>query len=112
MLLATIPFKAQPHKRAEILDAVRDTLRRMRKADGCGRSRLLVDVEDPNAYVLVSEWWSADFADAFFNTPEFHTFKYIRVLFKDKPVILFDNIQTRTTALLQRDLPRPHDAKL
>ena len=59
MLLASIGFRVQPHKRAEVLSAVDETLRRMRQASGCARSRLLADADDPNAFTVLSEWQSA-----------------------------------------------------
>ena len=50
MLLASLSFRAQPHKRGEILSAVDEAVSRMRRASGCERCRLLVDTEDPNAF--------------------------------------------------------------
>src|SRR5580698_3158536 len=56
MVLASISFRSQPHKRSELLSAVDDTVERMRTSDGCARCRLVVDTEDPNAFTIVSEW--------------------------------------------------------
>jgi quinol monooxygenase YgiN len=112
VLLASIPFRASPHQRAEILDAVGETVKRMRRAAGCGRSRLFEDVEDPNSYVLVSEWYSSNLAETFFDSREFRIFKGVRILLKDKPVILLDDVRARSTSLLRGELPRTHDAQL
>ena len=78
----------QPHKRAEVLSAVDETVRRMRQASGCARSRLLADADDPNAFTVLSEWQSADTADTFFSSREFQIFKGIRILLRDEPVIV------------------------
>jgi quinol monooxygenase YgiN len=36
MLVATISFRAQPHKSAELLSAVAEAVSRMRRTAGCG----------------------------------------------------------------------------
>ncbi|HTH01934.1 MAG TPA: antibiotic biosynthesis monooxygenase [Vicinamibacterales bacterium] len=101
MLLATIGFRVQPHKRAEVLSAVDETVRRMRTTSGCARSRLLEDADDPNAFTLLSEWHSAATADIFFNSRDFQIFKGIRILLRDEPVIVFDEVQSRMVRLLR-----------
>ena len=65
MLLATITFRIQPHKRAEALSAVDALVERMRSASGCGRGRVLSDSEDQNICVVASEWNDANAAEAF-----------------------------------------------
>lgn len=101
MLIASMSFRAQPHKRAEVLSAVDDTVRRMRQASGCAKSRLLADAEDPNAFTVLSEWRSAETADEFFNSRDFQVFKGIRILLRDEPVLVFDEVRTRVTRLLR-----------
>ena len=100
MVLAWIGFRAQPHKRAEILSAVDDLLRRMRDSAGCGRSRLLIDSEDPNALTVLSEWQSAQHADAFFQSRAFQVFKGMGILLRGKPFVVFDDIAARVTRLV------------
>src|SRR5262245_53850757 len=58
MVLAWINFRAQPHKRPEILSAVDEMVERMRNSAGCERGRLYADTEDPNAFTVISEWRS------------------------------------------------------
>ena len=101
MLLASIGFRVQPHKRDEVLSAADETVRRMRTTSGCARSRLLFDADDPNAFVLISEWHSADTANGFFTSRDFRVFKGIRILLRDEPVIVFDEVQTRVVRLLR-----------
>jgi len=101
MLLASIGFRVQPHKRDEVLSAADETVRRMRSATGCARSRLLADADDPNAFTMLSEWQSADTADVFFNSRDFQIFKGIRILLRDEPVIVFDEVHSRIVRLLR-----------
>jgi quinol monooxygenase YgiN len=101
LLLASVAFRIQPHKREEVLSAVDDTLRRMREAPGCMRSRLLADAEDPSTFTVVSEWRSADCADGFFNSRAFRMFYGLRILLRDEPVIVLDDIRSRVTRLLR-----------
>ena len=70
----------------------------MRSASGCARSRLLEDADDPNAFTVLSEWQSADTADAFFSSRDFQIFKGIRILLRDEPVIVLDEVQSRVDA--------------
>jgi quinol monooxygenase YgiN len=101
MLLASIGFRVQPHKRDEVLSAADETVRRMRSASGCTRSRLMADADDPNAFTMLSEWQSADTADVFFNSRDFQIFKGIRILLRDEPVIVFDEVHSRIVRLLR-----------
>jgi quinol monooxygenase YgiN len=101
MLLASVSFRAQPHKRGELLSAVDEMVERMRQAPGCRHCRLLVDTEDSNAFILASEWLSVASADAFFASRVFQTFKGIRILLRGEPVIVLDEVQSRITRLLQ-----------
>ena len=101
MFLASIGFRIQPHKRDEVLSAVDETVRRMRQASGCARSRLMADAEDPNAFTVLSEWQSADTADSFFSSRDFQIFKGIRILLRDEPVMVLDDVRSRVTRLLR-----------
>ena len=101
MFLASIGFRIQPHKRDEVLSAVDETVRRMRQASGCARSRLMADAEDPNAFTVLSEWQSADTADVFFSSRDFQIFKGIRILLRDEPVMVLDDVRSRVTRLLR-----------
>jgi quinol monooxygenase YgiN len=101
MLLASISFRVQPHKRSEALAAADDLVHRLRAAAGCSRSRMLTDTEDPNLFVVVSEWANAQGAEAFFSSREFQIFKGARILMRDEPFIVFDDVRTRVTRLLR-----------
>src|SRR5262245_59639450 len=80
MLLASLSFRAQPHKRAEALSAVDSLVQRMRGSTGCARSRILIDTEDANTFLIASEWSDPDAAEAFFTSREFQIFRGVRIL--------------------------------
>jgi len=101
MILASIGFRAQPYKRDEILSAVDETVERMRRRPACARCRLLVDTEDANSFTLLSEWQSSEDADAFLNSRDFQIFKGIRILLRDEPVVILDEIGVRVTRLIR-----------
>lgn len=102
MLLASLRFRAQPQKRGEVLSAIDETVNRMRMAAGCDRSRLMADADDPNTLAVISEWQSAKTADRFFNSREFQIFRGIRILLRDEPVIVLDEVQSRVTRLVRQ----------
>jgi quinol monooxygenase YgiN len=101
MLLATISFRVQPHKRSEALSALDSLVQRMRMIAGCSRSRVLTDSEDPNIFMLASEWNDASAAEAFLNSREFQIFKGVRILMRDEPFIVLDDVRTRVTRLMR-----------
>jgi quinol monooxygenase YgiN len=101
MVLASVSFRVQPHKRAEVLSAIDSLVQRMRDAAGCARSRILMDTEDANAFLIGSEWADAVSADTFFSSREFQIFRGIRILMRDEPLITVDEIRSRTTRFLR-----------
>jgi quinol monooxygenase YgiN len=101
MLLASISFRVQPHKRSEAFSAVDALVQRMRTAPGCARSRVLTDSEDENTFMLASEWTDANAAEAFFGSREFKIFKGVRILMRDEPFIVLDDVRARVTRLMR-----------
>lgn len=101
MLVASISFRAHPHKRGELLSAVDDTVERMRQAPGSGRCRLLVDTDDPNSFTLVSEWQQPADADVFFGSREFQIFKGTRILLREEAVLVRDEVISRVTTVVR-----------
>jgi len=100
MILASISFRARPHKLGELLSAVDITVERMRATPTCERCHLFVDTEDPNAFTLSSEWQTANDAEAFFSSRDFYIFRGIRILLRDEPVIVLDEVGSRVTRLV------------
>ena len=101
MLVVSLSFRAQPHKRGEVLSAIDETAERMRQASGCLRCRLLIDNEDCNVFTVASEWESLATAEAFFASREFQTFKGVRILLREEPVMVFDDVRSRVTRLIR-----------
>jgi quinol monooxygenase YgiN len=101
MLLATIGFRAQPYKREEALSAADALVQRMRANADCARCRVLTDSEDQNAFVVASEWNDLSAAESFFNSREFQIFKGVRILMRDEPFIVLDDVRTRVTRLMR-----------
>jgi len=101
MLLASISFRVQPHKRAEALSAVDALVERMRTAEGCARSRVLSDSEDPNSFVVASEWRDTNAAEAYFGSREFQIFKGVRILMREEPFIVLDDVRARVTRMMR-----------
>jgi quinol monooxygenase YgiN len=100
MILASIGFRARPHKRSELLSAVDELVERMRALAACERCRLLVDADDPNTFTIASEWQSAGDAEAFFNSREFQIFRGVRMLLKEEPVVVIDDVASRITRVM------------
>jgi quinol monooxygenase YgiN len=100
-LLASIAFRTQPHKRAEVLSAVDEVTRRMRQARGCARARLLADAEDPNSFLILSEWLTSEDADVFFSSRDLQLFRGIRILLRDEPVILLQEVRSQAVRLMR-----------
>jgi quinol monooxygenase YgiN len=107
MLLASLTFRVQPFKRAEALSSVDALVHRMRGTSGCLRSRVLIDTEDANSFMVTSEWMDPATAEAFFASGDFRVFRGIRILLRDQPLIVLDDIRTRTTRLLRSDSASP-----
>jgi quinol monooxygenase YgiN len=101
MLLASIIFRVQPCKLAEALSAVDDLAHVMRATQGCSRSRVLSDSDDPNSYILASEWCDTNAAEAFFGSRHFQIFKGIRILMREEPFIVLDDVRARVTRLMR-----------
>ena len=101
MFVATVYFRSQPHKRGEILSAVDETIERMRRTAGCARTRLLVDSEDSNAFMLVSDWHSNPDTSEFFESRDFQIFRGIRTLLRDEPMLVLDHVQERVTRAIR-----------
>ena len=101
MLLANISFRVQPHKRSEALSAVDALAERMRIAEGCARCRVFSDADDRNAFVVTAEWNDAAAAEAFFSSRAFQIFKGVRVLMREEPFIVLDDVRARVTRLMR-----------
>lgn len=101
MLLASLSFRVRPYKRDEALSAVDALVEHMRACTGCTRSRILTDLEDQNLFIVTSEWHDANAAEAFFESREFQIFKGVRILMREEPFIVLDDVRARVTRLMR-----------
>jgi len=101
MLLASIRFRSQPHKRAEVISAVEELIERMRRAAGCSSSRLLTEADDENSLTVMSEWQTTEHVEEFLQSRDFNVFKGIRILLRSEPVIVFDYLRNRVTRVIR-----------
>ena len=101
MVVAWINFRAQPHKRPEILSAVDEMIERMRNASGMRPRPAVRRQRRPQRLHRRVGMAVADDADAFFNSKHFQLFRGIRILLRGEPLIVFDEIQARVTRLFR-----------
>ncbi|MFI5178054.1 MAG: putative quinol monooxygenase [Vicinamibacterales bacterium] len=101
MLLMSVAFRAQTTKRDEVLSAVDDVVARLRHRTGCAHARLFVDTEDADVFTLLSEFESVDDADQFFTSREFRVLRGIRMMLRDEPVVVVDDVRSRVTRLVR-----------
>jgi quinol monooxygenase YgiN len=101
MVLATIRFRVLPHKREEGMSAFDALAQRMRVAAGCTSSRVLTDTDDNFAFTVTAEWKDRSDADGFFNSREFQLFRGVRILLRDEPYIVLDEVQNRMTRMMR-----------
>lgn len=98
--IACLSFRVQAQNQAEVLSVVNTIADRMRGTPGCGRSRLLSDVDDPNAFTLVSEWLDAASAERFLSSRDFQILRGIRILLRSEPVVIVDQVHSRAVRVL------------
>jgi quinol monooxygenase YgiN len=101
MVLLSVGFRTQSSKRDEVLSAVDEAVARMRHQPGCARGRVFADTNDPDAFTLISEWDSIDDADGFFASREFQVLRGLRMLLRDEPVVVVDDVKARFTRLVR-----------
>jgi len=100
MLRASLRLRMRPYKRAEALTAIDALAERMRQFVGCGRCAVFADVDDWNSVALESEWADLQSADQFFESREFQIFRGIRILLRDEPLVVLDDVRERVTRMV------------
>lgn len=100
MFITWLHFRAQPHKRPEILSAVDQLLLHMRDAPGCANGKVLEETEDPNALVVVAEWESQDNINAFLSSSDFQIFRGVHPLLRGRPTVVLDEVRHRVSRLI------------
>jgi quinol monooxygenase YgiN len=95
MLIAALTFDVRPDKRTELVSAVTEVLSTMRWSSGCLGCRLLADCENPNLFVLTSEWDDRSYLEAHLGSPEFQILEGTSFLLRNGPSLLVDEVVAR-----------------
>jgi quinol monooxygenase YgiN len=95
MLIASLTFDVRTDKREELLSAVTQVLETMRWAAGCLGCRLLADCENPNLFVLTSEWDNRAYLDAHLESREFQILEGTSFLLRGGPALVVDEVVAR-----------------
>jgi quinol monooxygenase YgiN len=89
-------------KRVEALSAIDELMRHMRGWPGCLSCRLLIDASDGGDLILVSEWDERRDVDAFLASRDFLILKGMRILLREAPHAVLDEIVNRTRMSLNQ----------
>jgi quinol monooxygenase YgiN len=96
MHIATVNLRVRDDKRSEALSAIDGFIRRMHMWPGCMTCRLLTDAGDSQLLTLVSEWDSREGLDGFLASSEFLILQGMRVVLRDDPQVILDEILVRS----------------
>jgi quinol monooxygenase YgiN len=96
MHVATVILRVRDDKRAEALSAIDGFIGRMHMWPGCLTCRLLTDAGDNQTLTLVSEWDSREGLDGFLGSREFLILQGMRVVLREEPQVILDEILLRS----------------
>jgi quinol monooxygenase YgiN len=95
VLVAAYACRVRPEKQAEFLSSIRDLVDRTRWMSGCVECRLLADVHDPGAFMVISEWTGHDGFDRFLDSPEYGVLRGMTILMAADVRFSVDDVVTR-----------------
>jgi quinol monooxygenase YgiN len=104
MHVATVALLVHRHKRHEALSAIEELMRRMRAWPGCIGCRLLTDATNGDNLTLISEWQQRRELDGFLGSHDFLILKGMRMLLRQEPEAVLDEIVTRKSVPFNRAL--------
>jgi quinol monooxygenase YgiN len=96
MHVATVNLRVKDDKRSEALSAMDGFIRRMHTWPGCLTCRLMADAADCQLLTLVSEWDSREALDDFLSSREFLILQGMRIVLRDDPQVILDQIVLRS----------------
>lgn len=102
MHVASVTLRVHQRKRVEALSAIDELMRHMRASPGCLSCRLLVDPEEGTDLTLISEWDERRDVDAFVASRDFLILKGMRILLREDPQAVLDEIAVRTRLSFKR----------
>jgi quinol monooxygenase YgiN len=95
MLIASLTFDVRADKRAEWVSAVTQVLDTMRWSTGCLGCRLYTECENPNLFMLTSEWDNRGFLEAHLESQEFQILEGTSFLLRSGPALVVDEVVAR-----------------
>ena len=102
MQVASVTLRVDQRKRSEALSAIDALMRHMRAWPGCLTCRLYVDATDGTELVLMSEWDERRDVEEFLASRDFLILKGMRILLREDPQALLDDVRSRTQVPLKR----------
>jgi quinol monooxygenase YgiN len=102
MQVASVTLRVHQRKRVEALSAIDELMRQMRGSPGCLSCRLLVDAVDGTDLMLISEWDERRDVEAFLGSRNFLILTGMRILLREDPQAVLDEITARTRVSLKR----------
>jgi quinol monooxygenase YgiN len=102
MQVASVTLRVHQRKRVEALSAIDELMRQMRESPGCLSCRLLVDAVDGTDLMLISEWDERRDVEAFLGSRNFLILTGMRILLREDPQAVLDEITARTRVSLKR----------
>jgi quinol monooxygenase YgiN len=96
MHVATVIMRVKDDKRSEAMSAIDGFIGRMHTVPGCLTCRLMADTGDSQLLTLVSEWDSREALDGFLSSREFLILQGMRMVLRDDPQVILDEILLRS----------------
>ena len=96
MHVATVNLRVKDDKRSEALSALDGLTRRMLQWPGCLTCRVMADLNKSHDLTLVSEWDSREALDGFISSREFLILQGMRMVLRDDPQVILDEILLRS----------------
>ena len=96
MHIATVHMRVKEDKRSEALSAMDGFIRRVHAWPGCLTCRLMADAGDTQLLTFVSEWDSREALDGFLSSREFLILQGMRMVLRDDPQVVLDEIHLRS----------------
>jgi quinol monooxygenase YgiN len=95
MIGVSIVLRIQPDKRLEFLSAIKSLITRMRWLPGCLGCRLVIECDASETFSLLAEWNDRVAFDRFMESRELVILQGMRLLLRDDPHAVIDDIITR-----------------
>lgn len=102
MHVASVTLRVHQRKRVEALSAIDALIRHLRASPGCLSCRLVVDAVEGTELTLISEWEERCDVETFLASRDFLILKGMRILLREDPQAVVDEVATRTPLSFER----------